>query len=158
MLTKIDDLAFEVNGDLITLEQDAGCGEVHTVTLHAIHIRHLAEAMGMVKVVTGSSAELLRDLSRYKRALLMLRDQSEHLYSMMVDYAAASHDDIGVELAKTTALADFASHICTEFEGDFSVDADKPSADAVNAAPMSSKPVAKGKAPKQVALGLEVAQ
>lgn len=120
MMTKIDDLAFEIEGDKVTLEQDAGCGEVHMVTLHAIHLRHLAESMGMVKTVEASGAELMRDMARYQRALLMLRDQAEHLYSMMVDLVNCGHNDIGVELAKATALADFASHICNEFEDSYS--------------------------------------
>jgi hypothetical protein len=158
MLTKIDDLAFEIEGDVITLEQDAGCGEVHTVNLHAIHLRHFAECLGMVKEVTGNSAELLRDIKRYQRALLMLRGQSQHLYTMMVDLADSIRDDVGVEVAKATALADFAAHICIEFEGDFSSYRETPPAEAANAPTAPQKCSPKGKALKQVALGLEVAQ
>lgn len=37
-MTKIPDIAFEINGDLINIEQDAGCGETHLVQLHKLHL------------------------------------------------------------------------------------------------------------------------
>lgn len=40
-MTKIYDLAFEIDGDQINLEQDAGCGEVYRITLHRMHLHHL---------------------------------------------------------------------------------------------------------------------
>lgn len=47
-MIKIQDIAFEIDGDLVNIEQDAGCGEVHYVQLHRLHLQHLAEKMGMV--------------------------------------------------------------------------------------------------------------
>lgn len=47
-LTNIPDLAFEIDGDLIRLRQDAGCGEEHIVDLHPLHLRHLAEQAGLL--------------------------------------------------------------------------------------------------------------
>jgi len=49
-LIKIPDIAYSIEGDLITLEQSAGC-EFTLVELHRIHLQLLAEQMGLVKPV-----------------------------------------------------------------------------------------------------------
>ena len=50
-LTKIPDIAYSIEGDLITLEQSTGCGEFTIVELHKIHLQLLAEQMLIVKPV-----------------------------------------------------------------------------------------------------------
>jgi hypothetical protein len=50
-MTKIFDLNFEIDGDNIRLEQDAGIGEVHTVDLHLCQLRLLAERTGLLSPV-----------------------------------------------------------------------------------------------------------
>lgn len=48
-MSKIWDLSYEVDGDSIYLEQDAGIGEVHRMELHSIHLRLLATEAGLLK-------------------------------------------------------------------------------------------------------------
>lgn len=48
MLTQIPGLDYEVYGDLIHLEQNDGSGNVDAITLHRIHLRHLAEECGLL--------------------------------------------------------------------------------------------------------------
>lgn len=45
-MTKIPDIAFEIDGEFINLEQDIGCGEVHSVQLHRLHLQHIAGQLG----------------------------------------------------------------------------------------------------------------
>lgn len=47
MMTNIPDLSFKIDGDLIRLEQNDGSGNVDAITLHRIHLRHLAEECGL---------------------------------------------------------------------------------------------------------------
>ena len=47
-MEKIYDIAYEIDGDTINLEQDIGHGEVHSVALHRIHLQLLAEKMGLL--------------------------------------------------------------------------------------------------------------
>lgn len=47
-LTKVWDLAWSVDGDTIELEQEAGIGEVHCMTLHRMHLRQLATEAGLL--------------------------------------------------------------------------------------------------------------
>lgn len=63
MMTQIPDIAFEIDGDLVRIEQSAGCGEVTSVDLHRLHLHHLAELLGSAR----SSPEY-----RVERALLRL--------------------------------------------------------------------------------------
>ena len=41
-LTQIPNLDYEVDGDLIHLEQNDGSGNIDRITLHRLHLRHLA--------------------------------------------------------------------------------------------------------------------
>ncbi|APB98763.1 hypothetical protein A4F89_05150 [Polynucleobacter asymbioticus] len=50
-LTKIPDIAYSIEGDLITMEQSTGCGEFSIVEIHKIHLQLLAEQMGLVEPV-----------------------------------------------------------------------------------------------------------
>lgn len=118
-MTKIDGLAFEIEGDQIMLEQDGGCGEVDRIAVHPIHLRYLAESLGLVSAVSASGEELLRDLSRYKRALLMIRERAAQLHNNIYGLSQLGHEEMGIEVAQSAALADFAEHICVEFEDDF---------------------------------------
>lgn len=63
MMTTIPDLSFKIDGDLINLEQNDGSGNVDTIALHRLHLRHLAELLGSAR----SSPEY-----RVERALLRL--------------------------------------------------------------------------------------
>lgn len=46
-LTKIYGMAYEVDGDQITIEQDVGCGETSAVYLNRIHLELLAQEAGV---------------------------------------------------------------------------------------------------------------
>lgn len=67
-MTRIDDLAFGIDGDYIDLEQDAGCGEMSMIRLHRIHLAHLAEVAGVV--TTDRCAE--QSIRTLQRRLLTL--------------------------------------------------------------------------------------
>lgn len=70
-MTRIDDLAYGIDGDYIDLEQDSGCGEMSMIRLHRIHLAHLVELAGVV--TTDRSAEqTIRTLQR--RLLTLARE------------------------------------------------------------------------------------
>jgi len=50
-LTKIPDIAYSIEGDLIKIEQSTGCGEFTYIDLHKIHVQLLAEQMLLAKPV-----------------------------------------------------------------------------------------------------------
>lgn len=71
MMTQIPDIAFEIDGDLVRIEQSAGCGEVTSVDLHRLHLRHLAELMGST---SGAGYQQERALLRLWGKLFLLAD------------------------------------------------------------------------------------
>jgi len=74
-LTRITDLAYQIDGDLITLEQSTGYGEATMIELHRLHLQHLAEQLNI-----QSSARLSVQYQQ-KRALLRLWSKLDLLTS-----------------------------------------------------------------------------
>ncbi len=111
---------------MIELEQQNGLDEPDRIEVHPIHLRHMAEKLGLVRELSASDAELRRDLGRYKRALLMLRDRAEQLHKNICGLSQLGHEDMGIEVAQSAALADFAEHVCIEFEDQFEAQTETP--------------------------------
>jgi hypothetical protein len=133
----------------IRLENES-MGDSYVVDLHPIHLRHLAEKMGLLPALSATDAELLRTergrvaelergMDRYKRALLAVRCRSEQLYNNVFSLSQLGHVDMGVEVAQAAALSDFADHICIEFEDDFTADTPAPIANAAQEANLPAK-------------------
>ncbi|RYG08505.1 MAG: hypothetical protein EON92_16465 [Burkholderiales bacterium] len=93
-------------------------GDSYVVDIHPMHLRLMAERLGLVRKLSASHADDLRDLNRYKRALLMIRDRAEQLHSNIYGLSQHGREEMGIEVAQSAALADFAEHLCVEFEGD----------------------------------------
>ena len=102
------------NGN-IRLENES-MGDSYAVDIHPIHLQHLAEKMGLAREVTVTASELVRDMGRYKRALVLIRDRAEQLHQNIYGLSQLGHEDMSIEVAQSAALADIADHICVEFE------------------------------------------
>jgi hypothetical protein len=126
----IPTLKIESNEDgTITLEQD-WLGNVDRVAIHPVHIRHLAERLGMVREVSASDAELLRterghvaalrqENDRLKRQHLRLR---EHMLSLQIDFAEHAdhrHADLTKEMWRINAVVDLMDLVCSDFADDY---------------------------------------
>jgi hypothetical protein len=126
----IPNLKIESNSDgTVTLESE-WTGNVDRVCVHPIHLRYLAEKMGLIAEVSASDADMLRterrrvaDLTRDQRrlrlALLAVRDRTEQLFKALCAVNDLGHEDISVEVAQTAALADIADLACADFEKEF---------------------------------------
>ena len=44
---KIPDIAYSIDGDIVNIEQSTGCGEFTIVEIHKIHLKLMAEEMGL---------------------------------------------------------------------------------------------------------------
>ena len=118
----IPHLSIEVlEAGIVRLENES-MGDSCVVDVHSIHLRLIAEKMGLVREVSASDAELRRDLSRYKRALLMLWDRAEQLHQNIAGLSRQGHQEMGIEVAQSAALADFFEHICVDFKDDFTAE------------------------------------
>lgn len=78
-MSKMYDLAWEVNGEQITLEQDAGIGEVVRMDLHPAHVRLLATECGLLQ----GDLNAWRRVATLERRLCVLRDRVAELDSLL---------------------------------------------------------------------------
>lgn len=130
----LPDLQVEHNAERGTywLTQQQGLQDPVGVEVHPDQILYLGQRMGLVRELTGSEAvarerlesqvrELERDRLRLRLALLAARDRIESLYEDLCTQNGRGHEDLGVEVAKSAALADILDLACADFEGEFGV-------------------------------------
>lgn len=111
MMTKIYDLAYEINGDTINLEQDLGCGEVSRVDLHPIHLRLLAEEAGLLP---SSNIEANRTIARLCRQMRVLFHRIDQLDDWVSEAAQRGHEDLAMETTYSFATWELANEFVTE--------------------------------------------
>lgn len=128
MYTKIYDIAYEIDGDQLNLEQESGCGETSMLTLHRLHLSHLAGLMGIVKAAPDGESQ--KTIATLTRRLHLLRDRIDRLHDYLLNHSDHKHADLSYELTYATACIDLANEFCVELE-----DAVTPSSAACNVTP-----------------------
>lgn len=126
----IPGLKIEANGDgTVTLEQEWS-GNVDRVAIHTVHVRYLAEKLGMVREVSVSDAELLRterghvaalrqENDRLKRNMLRLHAHALALQADFRENADFAHADLSHELSNINALVDLFDMAVDDFADDY---------------------------------------
>lgn len=89
---------------LILLTQD-DYGDAYTVSLHPIHLRYLAEKMGLVEISDPTARKTIATLTR---RLHLLRDRAEHLANALATTPNGCQQDYA------RATADIAAEFCAE--------------------------------------------
>ena len=117
MNDSIPDLKIELINDdhgegLILMEQDSG-GNLVRVAIHPIHLRYMAEKMGLVESSDPTAAKTIATL---QRRLVALRDRIESLADWMARYSDHKHADLSHETTQLDAMADLAREWCHDFE------------------------------------------
>lgn len=175
MNDNIPSLKIETNGDgTVTLEQE-WTGNVDRVAIHTVHVRHLAEKLGMVREVSASDAELLRterghvaalrqENDRLKRNMLRLHAHALALQADFRENADFAHADLSHELNNINALVNLFDMAVDDFADDYTahdhsgnprVTHAEPSASAAVPAPATRpKTDGFGTPPKTGALGI----
>ena len=136
MNDNIPELKIEMMDDgqgdgLIFLEQDS-CGNIDRVAIHPIHLRYMAEKMGLVESSDPTAAKTIATL---QRRMVALRDRIESLADWMARYSDHKHADLSHETTQLDAMADLAREWCHDFE------------ESARAAPNSSLPMVDGAKP-----------
>ena len=117
---KIEMMADE-QGGLIILEQDS-CGNLDRVAIHSIHLRYMAEKMGLMAT---SDPQALKTIAALQRRMLALRDRIESLADWMAQHSDYKHADLSHETTQLNAMADLAREWCHEFEDEFTPTSEK---------------------------------
>lgn len=107
------------HGDgLILLEQDSG-GNIDRVAIHPIHLRYMAEKMGLIETSDPTAQKTIATL---QRRMVLLRDRIDNLHSYLVNHSDHKHADLSYEVTYATACIDLADEFCADL-----VDTVKPS-------------------------------
>ena len=117
MNDSIPDLKIELMDDglgdgLILLEQDS-CGNIDRVAIHPIHLRYMAEKMGLVP---SSDLQAAKTIATLQRRMAALRDRIENLADWMAKYSDHKHADLSHETTQPDEMADLAREWCHDFE------------------------------------------
>ena len=117
MNDNIPELKIEMMDDgqgdgMILLEQDS-CGNIDRVAIHPIHLRYMAEKMGLVESSDPTAAKTIATL---QRRMVALRDRIESLADWMARYSDHKHADLSHETTLLHAMADLAREWCHDFE------------------------------------------
>jgi len=107
MMTKIYDLAYEINGDTISLEQDMGCGDVSRIDLHPIHLRLLAEEAGLL--APSSNIEADRTIRLLCRQMRILFHRIDQLDDWINQASLKGHEDLDIETTYSFATWEMAN-------------------------------------------------
>lgn len=88
---------------LITLVQDDACGNIDTVILHPIHVRYLAEHMGLLEMADQQSQ---KTIAAMKRRLEAPYDRIAFLHNYLCNYSDNKHADLFFEQGYAAATVD----------------------------------------------------
>ena len=141
MHDKIPSLNIELMDDgigdgLIILEQDDNCGDVHSLVIHPIHLRYMAEKMGLVETSDPTAHKTIAMLTR---RLLELNERIQHLDYFLNNHSDTRHASLDYEQSYAGATADIAREFCTDL-----VDMASPMAQPVKVAPTAPAPATQG--------------
>jgi hypothetical protein len=99
-------------GQFIILSQDGG-GNTETVAIHEIHLRYMAEKLGLIE---KSDLQIKTTIATLQRRLLSLRARMAALHDYLVNNSDHKHADLTYEVTYATATLDLADEFCAEFE------------------------------------------
>ena len=83
-------IADEQGDGLILLEQDSR-GNIDRVAIHPLHLRYMAEKMGLIET---SDPTAQKTIAALQRRMLALRDRIENLSEWMAKYSDHKHADL----------------------------------------------------------------
>lgn len=125
MNTEFPQLKIErLESGLIRLEDTSALGPC-VLDVHPLQVRHMAEALGLVRELSASDADTLAEARRQhadalraaltlKRRLLVLKDRVQHLGMSLS--TAAEHTDLDYELVYVTATAEICDEFCVDLD------------------------------------------
>jgi len=96
---KIERVEDGIGGGLIVLTQDQ-CGSIESVAIHPLHLRFMAEQMGLVAT---SDPAALKTIETLTRRLHRLRERAEHMAQWMAEHATTDGMAYGQVYAQATA-------------------------------------------------------
>lgn len=112
MTETIPDLMISTTTDeLIELEQQNGLDEPDRIQIHSLHVRLMAERLGLVP---SGDLQALRIIAGLTRRLHALQGRIRHLADYLAEHSDHKHTDLSYEQTYARATADIASEFCAD--------------------------------------------
>ena len=102
-----------LNNGNIRLENES-MGDCYSVDLHPMHLRLIAEKMGLVE---ASDPQAQKTNATLTRRLLVLHERIDHMAYWLANHSDSKHADLSYEQTYATATADIAGEFCAELAG-----------------------------------------
>lgn len=110
---KIERMDDGLGDGLILLEQRDNSGNVSSIAIHPIHLRHMAEKFGLVET---SDPQARKTIGALARRLRLLRDRIDHLGDYLTNYSDHAHANLDYEMTYITATAALADEFCADLD------------------------------------------
>ena len=107
---KIEVMTDAENDGLILLEQSDG-GNIDRVAIHPIHVRYLAEKMGLIETSDPTARKTIAALTR---RLLALEGRIVHMAYWLTNHSDSKHADLSYEQEYALATSDIAAEFCAD--------------------------------------------
>lgn len=101
-MNQIPDIAYEIKGEMIQLQQDAGSEGVSYISLHRIHFDHIASKLGIPSLTI--TAETIRRRFEVVEARINALANAEHYRSEIIERCGSGIEFI-TELDVLCAIA-----------------------------------------------------
>lgn len=98
--------------DQVWIEQDFG-GNISSVSLHRIHLRYLAEKLGLAP---ATDARALKTITQLERRLRVLRERIDFLDDWLLRCSDTAHADLSFEQTYSSATLDIATEFCADLD------------------------------------------
>lgn len=100
-------------GEALILQEQDSSGNVDRVAIHPIHLRYLAEKMGLIETSDPTARKTIATLTR---RLLLLNQRIQHLDNWLRTFSDTKHADLTYELGFSGGTSDMAAEFCAELE------------------------------------------
>ncbi|MFN7121893.1 MAG: hypothetical protein ACK4NM_07660 [Hydrogenophaga sp.] len=108
------------NGNL-RLENES-MGDSYVVDVHPMHLRLMAERLGLVREMSQTDAQLLKqereradklraELDRLVQWLTIVEARADQLHDNLMGVSQNDHDEVNIEIAQSAALADIVEQV-----------------------------------------------
>jgi hypothetical protein len=96
--------------------ENESMGDSYVVDIHPLHLRYMAEKLGLVREVSASEADALRTVTTLKRRLRVLLDRINHLDDWLHQHSDTAHADLSYEQTYSMATWELASEFCADLD------------------------------------------
>ncbi|MET3498157.1 hypothetical protein [Variovorax boronicumulans] len=114
---KIPELSIECTNDgLIELEQQNSLDEPDRIQIHPLHLRHMAESLGLVREMSASEADALRMVDKLARRLKVLHERITQMDRWLWEHPDHENADISTEIWYSAATMELSTEFQAEIE------------------------------------------